>query len=590
MSTQFYTKAESDALIEKYRNQVTSFSDGVKTLSTTDPTPTTVGWYKPTVLGTYANAGNLVVQSGYDTLFYRDEVGNWSKVEVELSSIIDGSVSVEKTTFAMEVFIYGKNRFDKTTITQGFYVNSVWGTLSASPSYVASDWVFVGDLKGQNITFSPQLIHVAFYTEKNETSYISGMEHGGETIQVPFTANWLRCSVYNNTTIDAYQIEAGSTATGYEAYKIPKSGIIIPNLVLPQSQSTEKPFPKILLPSVYYLAQGIEYNFYFKAFFVAPFADNLENYYKSVFAYRGKFMENKFVVSPNDDFNMLFKIENIEKAITKKVNCYTALQNNGNGVNRKVLVIGDSTINNGGISKRVSDFFAADVMDVTLLGTRQSMGVNHEGRSGWTMQNYIESGNISGVANPFFDGSTFNFSNYLSTTGQTMGANDWVFIQLGINDLYPIALQDGSQTPTAIETKLNAVKARLQLVIDSIKAHNSNIRVGIIQTFPPAISQDATGNLLQSSFYSLENYFKKGIAKWWEILLQDYDTEAKRNEKIYLIGANAIIDRENDFATALQNIDQYDTTQVERQVDDVHPYDGYNQVGDIYIGAIKYFA
>lgn len=71
--------------------------------------------------------------------------------------------------------------------------------------------------------------------------------------------------------------------------------------------------------------------------------------------------------------------------------------------------------------------------------------------------------------------------------------------------------------------------------------------------------------------------------------MQEYDNEAKRNAKIYLIGANAVIDRENDFATALQNIDQYDSTQTEVQIDDIHPYDGYNQVGDLYIGAIKYF-
>ena len=148
---------------------------------------------------------------------------------------------------------------------------------------------------------------------------------------------------------------------------------------------------------------------------------------------------------------------------------------------------------------------------------------------------------------------------------------------------------DGSQTETAINDRLNAIKARLEVIINSIKAHNANIRVGIIQTFPPAISQDATGNLLNLSFYSLEYYYKKGLAKWWEYLIGFYDTDTKRSEKIYLIGANAVIDRENDFATAMQNIDNYDNTQIEVQMDDVHPYDGYNQVGDIYIGAIKYF-
>lgn len=54
-----------------------------KPLAISDASPTVSGWYKPTTVGTYANAGNLVAQSGYDTLFYFDGT-TWSKVEVAL--------------------------------------------------------------------------------------------------------------------------------------------------------------------------------------------------------------------------------------------------------------------------------------------------------------------------------------------------------------------------------------------------------------------------------------------------------------------------------------------------------------------------
>ena len=50
-----------------------------KPLAIADATPTTAGWYKPTTSGTYANAGGLVAQVGYDTLFYFDGT-TWSLV------------------------------------------------------------------------------------------------------------------------------------------------------------------------------------------------------------------------------------------------------------------------------------------------------------------------------------------------------------------------------------------------------------------------------------------------------------------------------------------------------------------------------
>ena len=57
-----------------------------KPLAITDASPTVSGWYKPTTSGTYANAGGLVAQVGYDTLFYFDGT-TWSKVEVSMQEI-----------------------------------------------------------------------------------------------------------------------------------------------------------------------------------------------------------------------------------------------------------------------------------------------------------------------------------------------------------------------------------------------------------------------------------------------------------------------------------------------------------------------
>ena len=210
-----------------------------KPLAITDASPTVSGWYKPTKSGTYANAGGLVAQAGYDTLFYFDGT-TWSLVSTEILIDVE-NITPSQTTFAKEVILYGKNRFNKNAVTTDFYVNAFTGALNANSNYVASDWIFVGDLQGQNITFSPLLIHVAFYAKKNETSFISGREYGGNTIQVPQGANWLRCSVFKTSIIDSYQIEVGETTTVYKNYQEPKKEIIIPFLKIEVADGSINP-------------------------------------------------------------------------------------------------------------------------------------------------------------------------------------------------------------------------------------------------------------------------------------------------------------------------------------------------------------
>ena len=67
-----------------------------KPLAIADATPTTAGWYKPTTSGTYANAGGLVAQKGYDTLFYFDGT-TWSLITVDMPTPITNNYTIENT-------------------------------------------------------------------------------------------------------------------------------------------------------------------------------------------------------------------------------------------------------------------------------------------------------------------------------------------------------------------------------------------------------------------------------------------------------------------------------------------------------------
>lgn len=62
-----------------------NLSKTAKPLKPTDGSPTIEGLYMPTEAGTYANAGGLVAQEGYYTLFFFDGI-NWTKSEVLMPS------------------------------------------------------------------------------------------------------------------------------------------------------------------------------------------------------------------------------------------------------------------------------------------------------------------------------------------------------------------------------------------------------------------------------------------------------------------------------------------------------------------------
>ncbi|AYZ12877.1 hypothetical protein EGY05_13505 [Chryseobacterium arthrosphaerae] len=576
--------------------------------------------------------------------------------EVQRIVIDKLSVNPSQTSFIKEKMVYGKNRFDKSKTTAGKYVNAFSGNLDANANYEASDFC---DVSGLNKITLTSLIHIAFYT--NDKTYISGREYGGDTIEVPTNAVWCRTSVFSNGMKETFQIETGENKTAYESFKAPVNGLVIDNLIV-EGSMTPNPDTgiksSIITPSVMYWMSGRQMNVYFDSAIYHPIADHKNNYYTSVFAYRGKFLQDKFRVVPTEDFNFKLKIENSKGQVKEKTtDVLVALVTFGNGVTRKILIIGDSTVNAGVTAKAIKDFFDLDVMKVTFLGTRETNGVKHEGRGGWTFNDYATvgrvffkfnypSGNVSknsiysvngseytisevnsgyfsaqktsGTNNPpaagtltkvsgsgdatinytsfeLIDGnpfwnyttSKFDLGKYLTDSGQTMGANDWVFIQLGINDLFGAALPDNALN---VQARVSEMKTQLASMISEIQTYNSNIRIGILQTIPPAITQDATGNLLNSGFYCLEYYVKKGLVVWWNELLKTYDTAASRNNKVYLLGTTSIIDRVNNFPTITENLDSYNTTQVKVNNNDVHPDDaGYKQMADIYIGAIKYF-
>jgi lysophospholipase L1-like esterase len=129
------------------------------------------------------------------------------------AGIADGSISPLKTSF----LITGKNLFNKNTVNLGYYVYEANGTLAASASYNASDYIPVSPSTNYTFISPTGGTRIAYY-DANKT-FISGVVGPTMPITTPSNARYVRFSFSTTLTIGTQQFELGDIATPYEAYK-----------------------------------------------------------------------------------------------------------------------------------------------------------------------------------------------------------------------------------------------------------------------------------------------------------------------------------------------------------------------------------
>lgn len=148
-------------------------------LSPANPSPTIVGWYKPTISsdsGTdYPNAGNLTALNGYDTLFFFDGT-NWVKSEVKLP---DASINYIKSK-----------------------VNGVQGMFSKETTTDLSGFIEISLIEG-NETIDNRDLYVVFFRTKTHDSSSTTIFQIGEKVSGDVGVNKNLVSSYISTTNDA---------------------------------------------------------------------------------------------------------------------------------------------------------------------------------------------------------------------------------------------------------------------------------------------------------------------------------------------------------------------------------------------------
>lgn len=220
----------------------------------------------------------------------------------------------------------------------------------------------------------------------------------------------------------------------------------------------------------------------------------------------------------------------------------------------KAMIIGDSTTAAGHIPARIMELCAADGITLQLVGTNTTtvngVAVKHEGRSGWSTNDYVTAGERAD--NPFIYNGAFNFSSFMADN--SLDAPDWVFIQLGIND----QLRHGD----------NSTAENLSAMVESINAFNASIKIAIGLVLPPYYGEHkGLASLDQHQYRLMQNA---------EIINCFSDKDG-----IYIVPINCYLDTEYGFNMGTQAVGGGITTEVPVCTDITHPsVEGYYQIAE----------
>ncbi|MBE1726914.1 hypothetical protein HFM82_11100 [Lactobacillus plantarum] len=151
-------------------------------------------------------------------------------------------------------------------------------------------------------------------------------------------------------------------------------------------------------------------------------------------------------------------------ALMAPLNFVKVPANAGSGKNVKVMLLGESTTEMAGLVNGFYDLTDADVLHVTGIGTRGTAPRLHEGRSGWTTENYMHDATALNITNSFYNPTSklFDFAYYIGNN--KLEKPDYVLIDMGINDSWQ-------------EVPLKTTLANYKFMIDSIHWLDPNIKI-----------------------------------------------------------------------------------------------------------------
>ena len=383
-------------------------------------------------------------------------------------------------------FVHPNNLVNPADCVVGEFVNQATGAFQSNSAYTRTTYLEIESLQKYCIAVSTNrnlITRYAFYNSSK--TYITGgytrLADIGYLVTAPANAKYLAISI--DTTVQMIMVSKSDARIYYSAY-----GDNDPYVPYANVGKDKNPDDIIVnLPTDIYALVGFELNIYFE-----NLTEDWERYDWNVDCTRGKQFARGYKITPTSadvltqtsfTLTVTDKVSgNIKQVVS---NLHIIASNAGSGAEKKIIILGDSTTNNGIAVTKLNENFADDVMSIQTIGTRGTVPNKHEGRSGWTFYNYFHdaSGDNGNVLNPFYNpvSETFDADYYFTNSG--VDKPDWFFINLGINDCFNFK--------SDYEYSVGKVSlfSMCQAMIESILDASPNTKIGLCLTIPPNDSQ-----------------------------------------------------------------------------------------------------
>lgn len=500
--------------------------------------------------------------------------------DVNGTDIVDRSITAGKLNFEIPETVSTKNIANQKYLVADHYVNQATGDLAANASHDTYDKIPITQNTTYTVSGYSNNLRVVY--SKLDGSFLSGEPFpANATFTTPTNASLVTVS-FTATDPSLVQIEQGATATSFV-----KSGYTLPDLIL----EDEADNLYINLPDTLYGVVGQELNIYFDNILSGRDTD----YLIEIICGKGRQYEHKFQFIPDVQETRPLTINVYDKSQkllgSKSTNIVVKALSVGGTVTKTALFIGDSTTNANTPSVKLLENFnqTDDPMAINLIGTRGTTPALHEGRGGWTAKQYCTVASSGTYTNAFWNAATskFDFANYMTTNGYSN--LDYVFINLGINDMF------NPKTDEEVNASASEALTYFDEMVASIRAYSATIKIGIAITIPPNYSKDSFarpyGSPGNTRINQTRDRYKRNNILWVDKLIAHF--KGRTSELIYLVPIHTNIDTIYNYGTVTESPNARNTdTQIALPAYNggVHPADsGYWQVADVYWYWIKSF-
>lgn len=235
----------------------------------------------------------------------------------------------------------------------------------------------------------------------------------------------------------------------------------------------------------------------------------------------------------------------------------------------KALFIGDSFVDGGKMQAELKHLMGENL---TFYGTRSSnttdstgatQTILDEGRSSWSLNDYLTLASKGLVTNAFWDGSKFDFSYYMTQNPTFADVTD-VFIMSGPNDF-------GYSAAQFIQ--------KYQTIVNSIKAFSESIRIHILMP----LTVNCTGYAWGTRNYNNQMEYRYAMLDFGQAIIDTFTSDSQ----CFVVPTHVYFDKDYNFPTTTVAVNDRTPTTVTVFNDNVHPNEyGYFSMADIVFGDI----